>query len=419
MCTYPFDVNIYRFKEIPIVLFSNPMTSHHIACDFNKAQTEMWKSLHIYSQAYGKFFPLPFAAHPAQKRGYLVKLPKWKLLWLKFTSVFILLSSVFAGTLLVKAYFFDDYSQGITTWTQFRIFIALWGFFTMNATVAISFGMNYKAKECLDVVNVLPQLERKVKQAAGPPSLKISEMLITAVNYTIVVASVAVYPVALLVSLLRVEAYSYPVDWYLEVYPENEYSLMAVIVSLLIRWFLTSVQLLEILRSSFLLLIVGIMVMNAANNFSQQLKKVENFKRMSDLYWQIILFMKNQNDLLFYVVPNLIFFGGSLLVVENFATMRFHSSLNPFVYILLPLTSGVVMLFCIALLPNTTKVYEESEGFLADLKWRKVNPEDRRWRRAMKSWGIGIGPYGHATKELMIVFFLYVSDYTINALLSL
>lgn len=193
-------------------------------------------------------------------------------------------------------------------------------------------------------------------------------------------------------------------------------------VSTLARYTLLEILVIEIVKSTVALLLLGLL---AVVGMVDLLKKLSKFRfythKVFKNFIEMKIWMEFVNTEFAYIAgPPLIFFGPLAAVFTNYGIVR-HFSLfyiNPILYCLLPFTSGLVLLFMTTLLPYGTDVYECSDSCLRRIRKRPASKFYRKKEKALRPFGAQIGPFGVAKRGLKVLVFRYLYEYSMNMLLT-
>lgn len=148
------------------------------------------------------------------------------------------------------------------------------------------------------------------------------------------------------------------------------------------------------------------------NVWTGQVKVIKVFKELQ--LWNIIY---NQN-LCYSVVPHLILFGMSIITLANYLTIRLPRKVPLMLYVIFPATSLTGLVFVMTIVPQATQVFEKSEIFLGCLTGKCFLKYERRLLYSLNKVGIRIGPFGTASKSLMLAIAWNIVYYTINLLIA-
>jgi len=147
-------------------------------------------------------------------------------------------------------------------------------------------------------------------------------------------------------------------------------------------------------------------------------KTFPNFKLLVSIHAQVKVMEGLANQAYFYFLPSLLLFGGYLLVVTNYATIRMHNVIPMPFFLAMPALSVVVTIIIVVLFPAASDVHEKSCEFLK--KFHLIKFHHKYWVRRLKaerSFRFTFGPLFMAKKSTQTTFLVCIFDATINTLL--
>jgi hypothetical protein len=124
------------------------------------------------------------------------------------------------------------------------------------------------------------------------------------------------------------------------------------------------------------------------------------------------------NESCYALFPSLLFFGQSVLVLSNYATIKMHDRIPMPFYLVMPFLSVFIVVLISVLFPAASDVHEGSLEFLRSVHlivgrskyWRKV------WR-AERPLRFNVGGLFRAKRSTKTTFFYQCIDFTVTALM--
>lgn len=119
-----------------------------------------------------------------------------------------------------------------------------------------------------------------------------------------------------------------------------------------------------------------------------------------------------------YIAPPLIFFGISVCVLANFATIKMYRTLPIMVYLEFPVVSMLAYGFLATALPRSVMVHEVSSEYLRVLRAICIRRYEKKLIRSLRPMGVRVGHFGTITKNWVVTICQNIVVYTMNLLLT-
>jgi len=143
-----------------------------------------------------------------------------------------------------------------------------------------------------------------------------------------------------------------------------------------------------------------------------------NSKQILLTHYQLKILQQCINDALFYITPSLLLFGGVLLVTNNYATIKMHSTLHASFYLAFPVNSISITAVVLALFPLASNAHEDSRKFAR--KFYLIHSNHKYWLRVAKTlhpFHFSFGGLFIARKSTQTTYLQCIFDRTVDSLL--
>lgn len=226
------------------------------------------------------------------------------------------------------------------------------------------------------------------------------------------------FPVPFVVTYLKID----PLYALFEGDREERYFILQILVRIVVIFIIF----LDVTKAINAFFIVGLMVTCSMNDILQDLTKSsvnansETRLQEVNLYKKMFIWNKytNQNFCTFSVPP-LIFFGFSVVTLSYYGTIRMAGEMNFLLYLCLPTIAFFSSCFVIMLIPHAARVVENAENFIfSRTNWGNLSKFERKTWKSVRSLGIQVGPFGYVIKDLKMLALRYISENTINLLMT-
>lgn len=119
-----------------------------------------------------------------------------------------------------------------------------------------------------------------------------------------------------------------------------------------------------------------------------------------------------------HVAPPFVFFGCTISVLANYATIKMFGTFPFMVYLTFPIVGVIEITVLGTILPRSAISYEESARYLRALRELCFRRYERRLIRSLRPIGLRVGHFGTITTIWMVAIIKTIVDCTINLLLT-
>ncbi|OXA39325.1 hypothetical protein Fcan01_25913 [Folsomia candida] len=206
---------------------------------------------------------------------------------------------------------------------------------------------------------------------------------------------------------------------------DDDHNWVFFILHILVRSVILFIVIIDVTKATNSCFIVVLMVNCSTNNILQDLAETSVQPNLAmrlqeiNLYKKMFLWNKytNQNFCSFSVPP-LICFGFYIVTLTYYGTIRMAGKLGFLLYLCLPTVALLSSMFIIVSIPHAASVVENSENFISSRANGKISKFERKTLKSVRCMGVQVGPYGYIIKDLKMIAFKYISENTINLLLT-
>lgn len=202
---------------------------------------------------------------------------------------------------------------------------------------------------------------------------------------------------------------------YLEIDPLHNPVRRSILV-IVIRLVTLVVVFVESIKAASAFFITGLMVACSASDVLQDLRKtnfcsnlITRLKEIS-LYRKMFLWNKYTNqNVSWFSIPPLLFFGISLIVLAWYGTIRMLGKLEFLIYLVLPVIAVVASFFITLLIPPAERIFEYSKYLISKRtnEAKSCKFERKTWK-SMRPLGIQVGQFGLVVKNFKILALQFV-----------
>lgn len=171
--------------------------------------------------------------------------------------------------------------------------------------------------------------------------------------------------------------------------------------------------------------IIGLMVVSAMNDFVTKLNRRKKMKSVGfDL--EVVPVLRElqiwnsytNKHFCYFSVPPLILFGVSFIILGSFGSIRMVGMMSWILYPVIPITTGICIVFVFTLLPVAAGVYENSRVYITQFRQTARSKLDKMVAKTLKPMAIGIGPFGRVDNGLKQNIITYWMECTSNLLIT-
>ncbi|OXA48402.1 hypothetical protein Fcan01_17039 [Folsomia candida] len=402
-----------------------PLASQYLS---DMATLGIWKLFDLFVHVYDhKLHLLPFNVSIPSRQVYLQpKTSKNRLYFLKFSTLCVLTHTLISLTILCKSICAKPKGTELTATSEMIRVVRIYTHLLMTlfppAFLAMSYVISFTPVVAAVIINSIAEFQKEVKELVvthQPHKYFAAEVAITLM---LLVTYIFPFPAPVVITYFKVD----PLHSLLNGDNEEDCFIFLFLLTLLVRNSVLFIVMVDVCKALNAYFMVGLMVTCSTKDILQDLTKSNLHpslaKRLQEinLYRKMFLWNKYTNhNFCSFSVPPLIFFGLSVVILSYYGTIRMAGKLDLVFYIGLPLIALLSSFFVIMLIPQAARVLENAEHFIYTRTSRiNLSKFERKTWKSMRCMGIQVGSYGYVTKNLKILALKYISENTINLLLT-